>query len=69
MLPYLVMFVMSNAGNMGGEWLIGRGAPVAAARKTVNSVGGSQGCPTSATPMHALFSLACQKLFLPMQDR
>jgi MFS transporter, ACS family, solute carrier family 17 (sodium-dependent inorganic phosphate cotransporter), other len=41
MLPYLVMFVMSNAGNMGGEWLIARGAPVATARKTVNSVGES----------------------------
>lgn len=43
MLPYLVMFAMSNVGNAGGEWLIGRGAPVARARKTVNSVG-AQGC-------------------------
>lgn len=48
MLPYLVMFVMSNAGNLGGEWLIGRSAPVAAARKTVNSVGEAQDCHTSA---------------------
>ena len=48
MLPYLVMFVMSNAGNMGGEWLIGRGAPVAAARKTVNSVGEAHRCHTNA---------------------
>ena len=39
MLPYLLMFAMSNAGGYAGDWLISRHASVAAARKTVNSIG------------------------------
>ena len=39
-LPYLVMFFMSNVGNLCGDWLIMRRKwPVAAARKAVNTVG------------------------------
>lgn len=39
MLPYLVMFAMSNAGGYAGEWLIARHSSVARARKMVNSAG------------------------------
>ena len=39
-LPYLIMFAMSNVGNLCGDWLITRGKwSVAAARKAVNTVG------------------------------
>jgi len=39
-LPYLIMFAMSNVGNLCGDWLIVRGKwSVAAARKAVNTVG------------------------------
>lgn len=39
-LPYLVMFVMSNVGNLYGDWLIMRRRwSVAAARKAVNTFG------------------------------
>lgn len=40
MLPYLVMFLMSNAGGWLGDALILSGKrSVAAARKTVNTIG------------------------------
>ena len=39
-LPYLIMFAMSNVGNLCGDRLIARGGwSVAAARKGVNTVG------------------------------
>ena len=39
-LPYLIMFAMSNVGNLCGDWLISRGKwSVAAARKAVNTIG------------------------------
>lgn len=38
-LPYLVMFVMSNAGGWGGDALIANGYAVGVARKIVNTVG------------------------------
>ena len=39
-LPYLVMFVMSNAGKMAGDWLITRRKwSVAAGRQAVNTLG------------------------------
>ena len=49
MLPYLVMFAMSNAGGYAGEWLIARRATVARARKIVNSIGDAHG-PGSSGP-------------------
>lgn len=43
-LPYLAMFLTSNAGGWAGDWLIvRRGAPVAAARKAVNTAGAGRG--------------------------
>lgn len=39
MLPYLVMFAMSNVGGYAGDWLIGRRYSVARARKMVNTAG------------------------------
>lgn len=39
MLPYIVMFAMSNVGSYAGDWLIGRRFSVARARKIVNTVG------------------------------
>ena len=40
MAPYLAMFATSNAGAWFGDALIGQhGYPVAAARKSVNSLG------------------------------
>ena len=38
-VPYIVMFATSNAGGSVGDWLIGRGHAVGAARKVVNSLG------------------------------
>ena len=44
-LPYLVMFVTSNAGGWAGDYLIAsRRASVAGARKAVNSVGALPAC-------------------------
>jgi hypothetical protein len=41
-LPYIVMFLMSNVGGLAGDRLIQRSKySVAAARKTVNTIGGS----------------------------
>jgi hypothetical protein len=40
-LPYLAMFLTSNAGGWAGDWLINRrGLSVATARKAVNTAGG-----------------------------
>lgn len=53
-LPYLVMFVMSNVGNLCGDWLITRRRwPVAAARKAVNSVG-TGSVPPEIPPLPAV---------------
>ena len=38
-MPYLVMFVMSNAGGWGGDALIASGYAVGVARKIVNTAG------------------------------
>ena len=44
-LPYLVMFITSNAGGWAGDYLItSRRASVAGARKAVNSVGALPAC-------------------------
>ena len=39
-LPYLVMFLMSNVGGWGGDWLIlTHKYSVGSARKTINTIG------------------------------
>jgi hypothetical protein len=39
MLPYIVMFAMSNAGGYAGDYFISKRVSVARARKIVNTIG------------------------------
>ena len=51
MLPYIVMFAMSNVGGYAGDWLIEHRFSVAHARKIVNTVG--------AQPLQFMYLMTC----------
>ena len=69
-LPYLIMFAMSNVGNLCGDWLIARGKwSVAAARKAVNTVGASPPLPTPHLDSRIVFLPSLPTVKMPSHVR